>query len=126
MDHSKNSATRSLYDRLGGEDRIRAIAGTIFDRHIGNPAVQRRYVASDREALIPILTAFVSAGTGGPQTYTGKDMLVAHRGMNISDQEFVAVLDDILAALDEHGVGQREKEELLMICWSLKDQIVRQ
>lgn len=52
-------------------------------------------------------------------------MLTAHRGMNISEEEFVAVLDDIMEALDAHNVGQREREELLMISYSLKPEIVR-
>lgn len=42
-------------------------------------------------------------------------MLETHRGMNISEAEFVAVLDDILAALTKHEVGEREKAELLAI-----------
>jgi hemoglobin len=51
-------------------------------------------------------------------------MLDAHRGMNISEQEYVAVMDDILDALDEHGVGKREQEEFLMIAYSLRGEIL--
>ena len=51
-------------------------------------------------------------------------MLRAHRGMNIAADEFIAVLDDALAALRSNGVGQREQEEALYILYSLKDQIV--
>ena len=45
--------------------------------------------------------------------------------MNIDNDEFVAVLDDALEALDRNGVGQREKEEVLFILYGMKDQIVR-
>ena len=51
-------------------------------------------------------------------------MRAAHRGMNISAAEFLAVVDDIKAALDSNGVGEREKREVLMIAQSLKDDIV--
>lgn len=115
----------TLYERLGGEERIRVLAMTIFDKHRNNRTVQTRYAASDRDDVIRLVTEFICAGTGGPQTYTGRDMLTAHRGMNISEEEFVAVLDDIMEALDAHNVGQREKEELLMISYSLKPEIVR-
>ena len=64
-------------------------------------------------------------GTGGPQEYTGRNMLDTHRGMNISEQEYMEVLDDIIAALDKNGVGDREKQELLMIAYSLKGEILR-
>lgn len=115
----------TLYERLGGEECIRALATTIFDKHQKNMTIRTRYADSDRDDVIRLVTEFICSGTGGPQAYTGRDMLTAHRGMNISEEEFIAVLDDIVEAMDEHNVGQREKEELLMISYSLKPEIVR-
>ena len=114
----------SLYERLGGEDKIRQIAGDIFDNHLANDAVKARYVDSDRDNVIKLVTEFICAGTGGPQAYTGRNMLDTHRGMNINEQEYMAVLDDIMGALEKHGVGQREQEELLMISYSLRKEIL--
>lgn len=51
-------------------------------------------------------------------------MLATHRGMNINEEEYLAVVDDIMAALDKHQVGDREKQEMLMIAWSLKSEIL--
>jgi hemoglobin len=118
-------AGATLYERLGGEEKIRQIATTIFDKHTQNPAIKSRYVDSDRDEVIRLVTEFVCAGTGGPQIYTGKDMLAAHRGMNINEQEYMAVLDDIIEALGEHGVGQREQEEMLAIAYSLRGEVLR-
>jgi hemoglobin len=114
----------TLYERLGGEEKIRAIAGDIFDNHLKNPAVLPRYAESDRAEVVRLVTEFVCAGTGGPQTYTGKDMVAAHKGMNINEREYMAVLDDILGALEKNGVGQREQEEVLMIAYSLRKEIL--
>jgi len=114
----------SLYDRLGGETKIRAIATDIFDNHAQNPTINARYVDSDRDRVIQVVTEFICAGTGGPQEYTGKDMLTTHRGMNISEREYLAVVDDIMDALETHGVGEREKQEVLMIAYSLKGEIL--
>ena len=114
----------NLYERLGGEDSIRAIAGSILDNHLANDAVKTRYAESDRDEVIRVVTEFICAGTGGPQAYTGKDMIEAHKGMNINEQEYMAVLDDILAALDANGVGQREQEVLLSIAYSLRCEIL--
>ena len=118
-------AEASLYDRLGGEDNIRKIATTLFDTHSDNPTISARYIDSDRDQVIQLVFEFLCNATGGPQEYTGRDMLTVHRGMNISEQEFMAVLDDILIALQAHGVGQREQEELLMANYSLRGDIVR-
>ena len=70
------------------------------------------------------VATFFIAGTGGPDVYKGKDMPSAHRGMNIDGAEFVAALDDALAALDKNGIGQREKEEALFILYSLREEVL--
>lgn len=115
----------SLYERLGGEEAICKIAGDIFDNHAKNPALKARYQDSDRAKVVQLVTEFICAGTGGPQAYTGQGMLAAHRGMNINEQEYMEVLDDILVALDQNGVGEREKQEVLMISYSLRGEILR-
>jgi hemoglobin len=115
----------TLYERLGGEAKIRMIAADIFDNHLRNEVVRVRYADSKRDEVVKVVTEFICMGTGGPQHYSGKDMLSAHRGMNISEQEFMAVVDDIMAALENNGVGEREQQEMLAIAWSLKGDIVR-
>ncbi|MEH6628311.1 MAG: hypothetical protein V7739_17850 [Motiliproteus sp.] len=44
--------------------------------------------------------------------------------MNISETEYLAVIDDILAALDSNGVGDQEKQEVLMIAYSIKGEVL--
>ena len=58
---------------------------------------------------------FFIAVTGGPDVYRGKDMRSVHAGMNASAVEYMAALDDALAALESNGVGQREQEEVLFV-----------
>ena len=69
---------------------------------------------------------FFISGTGGPNIYKGKDMITTHKGMNIDNDEFMAVLDDAMAALETNNVGQREKEEVLYILFSMKSDVVLQ
>jgi len=45
--------------------------------------------------------------------------------MNISEQELVAVIDDIVKAMEMHQVGPQEKGEVVAILYSLKGDIVR-
>lgn len=39
-------------------------------------------------------------------------------------REFVATLDDVMAALDENGIGEREKEEVLFMLYGMKAEVV--
>jgi hemoglobin len=52
------------------------------------------------------------------------DMKTAHEGMTCSEAELVAVLDDLLAALSKHGVGQQERAEVLALDPALKVGVV--
>ena len=114
----------TLYERLGGEEKIRAVVTDIIDLHHNNDTVKARFAVGDKDRQIQIATEFICMGTGGPQAYTGKDMRTAHTGMNINGEEYLAVIDDIMAALDKHGVGDREKQEVLAIAYSLKGEIM--
>jgi hemoglobin len=68
---------------------------------------------------------FFGAGAGGPEPYTGRDMLTTHKGMNISEQEYLAVMDDIVGAMDKNGVGEDAKKDVIAILYSLKGEIIR-
>ena len=114
----------SLYERLGGTAGITAIASDLVDLHLSNPRIAPRYADSDIAAVKNAAATFCMAASGGPSVYEGKDMVAAHRGMNIDDAEFVAVLDDAMEALDKNGIGQREKEEVLFFFYGLKAEIV--
>lgn len=100
----------------------------VITKHLANPVVAPRFAALDAERLEELkghAIDFFCMGWGGPEQYAGRDMRTAHTGMNISGEEFVAVLDDILAALDENGVGQQERQEILATLYALKGEVVR-
>lgn len=115
----------TLYERLGGTEGITKIASDLVDIHLTNPRIATRFAGSDVSTLKHRAATFFIAGSGGPNVYEGKDMLSAHKGMNIDAEEFNAVLDDALEALDRNNVGQREKEEVLYVLYSMKKDIVR-
>ena len=114
----------SLYERLGGAENVIKIASSLVENHSKNPAISTRFANIDKVATTKTVSQFISSGTGGPNTYEGKDMLSTHKGMNISATEFVAVLDDALNALRDNGVGQSEQEEMLFILYSMRDEII--
>lgn len=115
----------TLFERLGGTEGITAIADTLVELHMKNPTIAARYTDSDVPAVKRGAATFFIAGTGGPSVYAGKDMRTAHRGMNIGADEFMAVLDDALAALVAQGIGRREQEEVLYVLYGMRGDIVR-
>lgn len=122
---SVKQQTKSLYERLGGPERIASIANDAVDLHLQNPAVSARYKQSDIPHVKQLAFEFFAMGTGGPETYTGRNMLDTHRGMNINEQEFMEVVDDILEALRKNSIDQKEQDEVLAILYSMRKEIVR-
>lgn len=116
----------TLYERLGGVERIAALARDLLELHMTNPLIKTRFEqVKDRARLEQNTIDFICAGTGGPQTYKGKDVLSAHRHMNINEQELVAAIDDVMTAMTRNGYGQAEKNDVLAILYSLKGDVVR-
>jgi hemoglobin len=119
------SAEKSLYDRIGGEEKARAIVSDIWDNHSKNPIVKDRFANSDPAYVKQLVFEIFAAATGATDVeYSGKDMKAAHAGMNISEMEFNAVVDDVLAACEANGVEQQERNEVLAILWSVRKDIV--
>jgi hemoglobin len=116
----------TLYERLGGAEVIRKLANDIADNHLANPLIKTRFeIVEDMDKVKEMVFEFICAGTGGPQTYTGKDMLTAHKGMNVSEEEFIAVVDDIMKAMDMNDLDENAKKDMLAIAYSLKGEIIR-
>ena len=123
------ASEKTLYERLGGADGIANIVDDIVDGHMNNPGVKARFLplkdnpahfAEVRQHLIN----FLASGSGGPEEYKGMDMVEAHTGMNISQGEYMDVIDDIMAALDKNNVDEDSKKDVLAIAYSLKGQMV--
>ena len=122
--NTDTDSNASLYDRIGGETVVRSVTDDIWNNHSKNPIVNNRFAISDPAYVKQKVYEIIVATTGGPVEYTGKDMTVTHAGMNISDMEFNAVVDDVLKAFDMNNIGKPERAEVLAILWSVKDQIV--
>jgi len=116
----------TLYQRLGGAEGIAKLVDDAMAAHLTNPVVKTRFEnIKDFDHAKKMARQFFSAGSGGPETYTGKDMPTAHKGMNISEQEYLAVTDDIVGALEKNQLGEDTKKDVIAILYSLKDAIIR-
>jgi hemoglobin len=119
----------SLYERLGRTDGIHALVDTIVAAHLANPVIAKRFLplTQDPKQMAVVtrhLCNFLEAGAGGTAQYTGKSMPDAHRGMNISGEEYLAAIDDIMGALNKHGMDEATKKDALAMLYELKPSVV--
>ncbi len=122
-------ASPSLYTRLGGITAITAVTDQFIANVAADSVINADFVATVADSarfakFRQNLIDQIAAGTGGPYTYNGKTMLDAHKGMNITDPEFNALVGDLVSALDKFKVPEKEKGELLGILGPMRSDIV--
>jgi hemoglobin len=118
--------SETLYNRLGGLDGITKLVDDAVDAHFNNPTIKTRFEnLTNMDHIKQMVVEFFCAGSGGPETYSGRDMLTTHKGLNVSEQEFIALVDDVLFAMDKNNLGDDVKKDVLAILYSLKGDIIR-
>jgi hemoglobin len=126
MTQEHSTTAPSLYDRLGKRAGIDGIVRDVIAAHLANPLVKTRYEGvKDFDRLHRVSVEFFCAGSGGPEPYTGRDMISSHKGMNISEQEYLAVVDDIMTTLEKHAIDAQTRSDVVGILYSLKPQVLR-
>jgi hemoglobin len=118
--------SHTLYQRLGEAAGIARLVEDVMAAHLANPLIKPRFEAiKDLERAKKMAREFFCAGAGGPEPYTGKDMLTAHKGMNVSEQEYLAATDDIVGAMEKNKYDEETKGDVIKILYSLKSNIIR-
>jgi hemoglobin len=123
------SVAPSLFERLGKEEGIASIVDGIFEVHMQNPVVNRVFLPLKKnpEHLAQAkknIRDFLSSGTGGKAIYSGKDLPSAHKGMKITEKEFLSAIDDIMLVLNNHKIDEQSKKDMLYTLYSLKDLVL--
>jgi hemoglobin len=116
--------TKSLYDRLGGQPAVGAVIDDFAGRVLADARINKKFARTDAARLVANLKDFVCSATGGPCKYTGNNMKVAHHNMGVTQGEFSALVEDLVATLDKFNVPAKEKGELLAALGPLGPDIV--
>jgi hemoglobin len=118
------SAAPRLYDRLGGEAGVAAIAGSLIDRVSADPKLGRSFKDSNLDRIKKLLAEQICDLSGGPCRYSGDSMREVHAGHHISEAEFFGMVADLRAVLKERHVSQGAVNELLRLLAPMKRDVV--
>lgn len=120
-------SVETLYQRLGGDDAIAAVASDLLSRLQVDARLARFWqnrgddgIKRERQLLID----FLCSSAGGPLYYTGRDMKTSHKGMKISEADWSAFLGHLNATLDAFHVPQAERDAVVAFVQSTKADIV--
>lgn len=119
----------SLWDRLGGEAGVRRVVDDFVADVAIDPKVNffrdNQYLArTDLTRLKQHFVEQISAATGGPLRYAGRDMKTVHAGMRIRDAEFEAVVGHLSNALQKNGASKEDAAAVLDAVNATRKEIV--
>ena len=114
----------ALYLELGGTPGITSVVDAFLPRINGDARINTLFRNVDHDDLRRLVIEQLCAATGGPCTYTGRSMEEAHSGLNLTDADFKAFVDDLVAAMNQLKVPKPSQKKLLALLSPMKPQIV--
>lgn len=105
----------TLYEQLGGKENIRALMDDFVARVKADPRIGDQFANTNAFRLATLLTDQVCEATGGPCKYTGQDMKAAHAGMTITKAHFNALVEVLIASMNDKGVPFDKQTTILAL-----------
>jgi hemoglobin len=118
------AAGASLYERLGGEEGVTAIANSLIDRVAADPRIGRSFKDTNLEHIKKMLAEQLCDLSGGPCRYSGDSMRETHAGHHISEADFYGMVTDLRDILHERHVSIGATNELLRLLAPMKRDVV--
>src|SRR5262249_22239141 len=120
-------AQDSLYKRLGGYDALAAVTDDFLGRLATDPKEGRFFVGLSSDSKTRVrqhVVDFLCVATGGPCKYTGRDMVTAHTGLGITEEDWNIAVKALGDTLNKFKVPAREQQDVVGAIAPLKGQIV--
>nr|P17724.1 RecName: Full=Group 1 truncated hemoglobin; Short=Truncated Hb; AltName: Full=Hemoglobin; AltName: Full=Myoglobin [Tetrahymena pyriformis]3AQ5_A Chain A, Group 1 truncated hemoglobin [Tetrahymena pyriformis]3AQ5_B Chain B, Group 1 truncated hemoglobin [Tetrahymena pyriformis]3AQ6_A Chain A, Group 1 truncated hemoglobin [Tetrahymena pyriformis]3AQ6_B Chain B, Group 1 truncated hemoglobin [Tetrahymena pyriformis]BAA03015.1 hemoglobin [Tetrahymena pyriformis] len=95
---------QTIYEKLGGENAMKAAVPLFYKKVLADERVKHFFKNTDMDHQTKQQTDFLTMLLGGPNHYKGKNMTEAHKGMNLQNLHFDAIIENLAATLKELGV----------------------
>ena len=119
--------SETLYDRLGGYDSIAAVVNNLLPRLIADSQLGRFWknrgddgIAREKQLLID----YLCANAGAALLYTGRDNSTSHKGMGITESDWLCFIDHLKDTLSYFQVPATETADVITFIESTKADIV--
>jgi hemoglobin len=118
----------SLYETLGKQGGIVQIVDDFVAFVIADDDIRdvhkKHFKEGDVAGLKKKLVDQIGQATGGPQKYTGKNMKDAHKGLDISNKDFDALVNDLRKAFVKNKVPDETTTILMKVLESMRADVV--
>lgn len=102
-----------LYDQLGGQQGIAEIVEGLLFRLVENPRIGHHFANTDLFRLREKLIEQFCVEAAGPCVYTGDPMELAHAGLDLTEADFNALVEDLLDTMEALQVPVAAQNRLI-------------
>nr|WP_269756719.1 group 1 truncated hemoglobin [Amycolatopsis aidingensis] len=114
-----------LYQRLGRHAGTAAIVDDFYRRVLADADLQHYFAGVSMPIQRRHMTAFLITAVGRPETYRGRDLSSAHRGLAVTGSDFEGIAELLGQSLREHEVAEEDVTTVLDRIAALRPQIVQ-
>ena len=115
----------TLYQALGAEQGMEQIVDAFILEIANDPVLIQRFRDSNVDRFRQLITEHFCAVADGPCEYRGDSMVRIHAGMDITSAEFNAIVESLMAAMEEAGTPIAAQNRLLARLARLRPEIIR-
>jgi len=116
----------SLYQRIGGKAALDAAVDLFYTKVLADKRVNHFFEDTNMKAQHRKQKEFLAAALGAPTAWTGKDMRKAHENLDLRDEDFAAIAENLQATLTELKLDEKLIGEVMTIVASTKKDVLNQ
>lgn len=120
----KQARESSLYQKLGGKAAIDAAVEAFYVKVLADERVKHFFDDISMNKQRAKQKAFLSAALGGPVPWAGKDMRKAHASLDLKEEHFNAIAENLVATLKNLKVSQELIDQVIAIVATTKDDVL--
>ncbi len=103
----------NLFESFGGRDGLTKIMDDVMIRWLNNSRTRPFFENSDQTRIKAQLVEQFCVIMKGPCEYSGRSMAEAHRGMNVNEGAFFALVEELQVTLNAMKVPFRAQNRLI-------------
>jgi hemoglobin len=104
-----------LYQQIGGAAGIARLVEIFYAKVLADPELSRFFANVEMTKLRRMQGELFSAALGGPQRYSGRTMVEAHRHLKIGLHDYQRFVRHLFDTLDAAGFGLSDQERYEVI-----------
>lgn len=118
------SIAQNLYQQLGKQEGIETVVEEMLYRVGGDDRIAHHFTDVDIMRVHKLISEQICDVSGGPCDYSGDDMKTSHRNMGVTNADFNALVEHLIAAMEKYEIPVAAQNQLLGLLAPMHGDIV--